>query len=107
MQETCRKTIGWLVLAAALFALTAATPLAAAAGPELRAAPLSAAFLRYQADVTLRHTLGLDRVPGPPPALVPAPMDPSAFGGVRLDAALASYPSSYDLRTYRDRKSVV
>ena len=100
MQGTCRKTFGWLVLAAAVFALTAATPLAAAAGPELHAAPLSAAFLRYQADVTLRHTFGLDRVPGPQSALVPAPMDPSAFGGVRLDAALASYPSSYDLRTY-------
>ena len=37
------------MLGAALFAPAVAAPLAAA-GPELRAAPLSAEFLHYQAD---------------------------------------------------------
>ena len=103
MRSLSRSTVIWLALLAALLVLAVAAPLAAAAGPELRAAPFSAEFLRYQADFRLRHTLGLDRVPGFRPGLVPTPMDPSAFGGARLAAARASDASdasSYDLRTY-------
>ena len=100
MHALYRRTIPWLALVAALFVLVLAAPLTASAGPKLRAAPLSAEFLRYQADLKLRQTLGLDRVPGFRPGVVPAPMDPSAAGSARLDAARAAYPSTYDLRTY-------
>jgi C1A family cysteine protease len=100
MHAPYRRTIPWLALVAALFALILAAPLAASAGPVLRAAPHSAEFQRYQADLKLRQTLGLDRVPGFRPGVVPAPMDPSAAGSARLDAARGAYPSSYDLRAY-------
>jgi C1A family cysteine protease len=46
----------------------------------------------------MRHAIGLDRVPGFRPGLVPTPMDPSTYGGARLDAARRTYPSSFDLR---------
>jgi C1A family cysteine protease len=98
MRATYRTGFIWLALAAAMLVLTAAAPLAAAAGPELRAAPPSADFLRYQADFKVRHTLGLDRVPGFRPGLVPAPMDVTYLKGTRQAAPLASFPSSYDLR---------
>ena len=99
MRSLSRSTFIWLALLAALFVLAVAAPLAAATGPELRAAPLSAEFLRYQADFKLRHTLGLDRVPGFRPGLVPAPMDISYLKGARSAPPLATYASSYDLRT--------
>ena len=98
MHGAHRKTCSWLALGAALLVLAVAAPLAAAAGAELRAAPLSAAFVRYQAELKLRRTLGLDRVPGFRPGLIPAPMDPPASSGARLGAARASYPPSFDLR---------
>jgi len=98
MRSTYRRGFIWLALAAAMLVLTAAPPLAAAAGPELRAAPPSAEFLRYQADFKTRHTLGLDRVPGFRPGLVPAPMDVTYLKGTRQAAPLAAFPSSYDLR---------
>ncbi|MCX6363154.1 MAG: lectin like domain-containing protein [Actinobacteria bacterium] len=85
------------MLGVAVLVLFVAAPLAAA-GHQLRAAPLSAEFLRYQAEFKLRHVLGLDAVPGFRPGLIPSPLDASAFRGARLDAARASYPSSYDLR---------
>ena len=99
MHGNHRKTFGWLVLGVALFVLAVATPLAAAAGPELRAAPLSAEFLRYQADVKLRHALGLDRVPGFRPGLVPAPMDISYLKRARIAPPTVTYASSFDLRS--------
>jgi C1A family cysteine protease len=99
MRSLSRSTFIWLALLAALFVLAVAAPLAAAAGPELRAAPLSAEFLRYQADFKLRHTLGLDRVPGFRPGLVPAPMDISYLKGARSAPPMATYATSYDLRT--------
>ncbi|HEY5388335.1 MAG TPA: lectin like domain-containing protein, partial [Thermoleophilia bacterium] len=98
MRATYCKGVMWLALAAAMLVLTAAAPLAAAAGAELRAAPPSAEFLRYQADFKVRHTLGLDRVPGFRPGLVPAPMDVTYLKGTRQAAPLAAFPSSYDLR---------
>ena len=61
MRGTYRKTFVWLALVAAVLVLAVAAPLAVAAGAELRAASPSAEFLRYQADVELRHTLGLVR----------------------------------------------
>ncbi len=100
MRETYRTTFAWLVLGAAVLALAVSAPWAAAS-PQLRAAPLSPAFLRYRADFKLRHALGLDRVPGFRPGLIPSPLDASAFGGARLAAAArASYPASYDLRDH-------
>ena len=98
MHGTSRKKSGWLALAAALFVLIAVAPLAAAAGPEPGAAPLSAEFLRYQADFKVRHTLGLDRVPGFRPGLVPAPMDVSHLKGARSAPPTVTYAPSYDLR---------
>ena len=101
MHTPYRRTISWLALLIALSALVLAAPLAASAAPKLRGAPLSAEFLRYQADFKVRHTLGLDRVPSFRSGLVPAPMDPSAIEGALPGAAArASYPSSYDLRDH-------
>jgi len=100
------KRFGWLALVAALFVLSVATPLAAAIGPDLRAAPLSAEFLRYQADLKLRHTLGLDRIPGFRPGLIPAPMDRSYLKDIRSAPPMTTYASTYDLRTQGKLTSV-
>jgi hypothetical protein len=62
MRGLSRSTSLWLALLATLFVFAVAAPLAAATGPTLRAAPLSAEFLRYQADIKAKHILGLDRV---------------------------------------------
>ena len=99
MHAAFRKRLLWLALVAAPLALAIAAPLAAAAGPELRAAPLSAAFLSYQADFTSRHTLGLDRVPGFRPGLVPAPMDVSNLKGARIAPPMVTYAPAFDLRS--------
>ena len=93
-----RRTLVLLTAAAALF-LLAATSLAAAAGQEPRAAPLSPEFLRYRASVELRHTLGLDRVPGFRPGLVLAPMDVSYLRGRGIAPPAVSFASSFDLRS--------
>jgi len=99
MHAAFRTRLLWLALVAAPLALAIAAPLAAAAGPELRAAPLSAAFLRYQADFRLRHTLGLDRVPGFRPGLVPAPKDVSDLKGARIAPPMVTYAPAFDLRS--------
>jgi C1A family cysteine protease len=99
MRRPYRTAIPWLALVAAVFALILAAPLGASAAPKLRAAPHSDEFQRYQAQLELRHDLGLDRVPGFRPGLVPAPMDPPAAGSARLDGARAAYPPSFDLRS--------
>ena len=93
------RIVAPLLLAAALIMVSLAAPPAWAVGPQLEAAPLSADFVRYQADLKVSRSLGWDRIPGSQPGLVPAPMDPPAFGGARLDAARGVYPASYDLRT--------
>ena len=72
MRGHSRSTFIWTALLAALLVITAAASVAAAR-PELRAAPFSAGFLRYQADAALRHTPRLDRAPGFLTGLVPAP----------------------------------
>jgi C1A family cysteine protease len=99
MRSLSRSTFIWLTLLVVMLLLAVAAPLATAAGPALRAAPLSAEFLRYQADLKLRHTLGLDRVPGFRPGLVPAPLDVSSLKGARSAPRSATYATSYDLRT--------
>ncbi len=99
MRATYRKTFVWLALTAALLVLCVAVPVAAAAGPELRAAPLSAEFLRYQADLEMRHTLGLDRVPGFRPGVIPAPMDISYLRGRHIAPPRVTYAASFDLRS--------
>lgn len=99
MHARCPRIVAPLVLAAALIMVSLAAPPVWAAGPQLKAAPLSAEFLRYQADLNVRRSLGPDMIPGSRTGLVPAPMDPPAFGGARLDAARGVYPASYDLRT--------
>jgi len=95
-----RKTLSWLALLTALCLLGLAAPFAAQAGPTLSSPPLSDEFLEYQADLKLSRAMGSDRLPGFRPGLIPTPMDPSAYGGVRLAAARGAYPSSYDLRSY-------
>ncbi len=99
MRARCLRIVAPLVLAAALIMVSLAAPPAWAAGLRLKAAPLSAEFLRYQADLKVRRSLGPDMIPGSRPGLVPAPVDPPAYGGARLDAARGAYPASYDLRT--------
>jgi C1A family cysteine protease len=99
MYARCPRIVAPLVLAAALITVSLAAPRAWAAGPRLEAAPFSAEFLRYQADLKVSRSLGWDRLPGFRLGLVPTPMDPPASGDARLDAARGVYPASYDLRT--------
>jgi hypothetical protein len=75
MGAPSRRGLTWLLLLAALFVPAATPPLAAATGLELGAAPLSAAFLRYQADFKITPALDLDGVQGFQPGLVPARVD--------------------------------
>ena len=97
--EAYPRALGLLALVLALLlALLLASSPAGAASAKLSAQPLSADFLKYQAEQRQRQALGLDRVPWSRLGLIPAPMDPpKAHGGALLEAE-TTYPASFDLR---------
>jgi C1A family cysteine protease len=97
--EAYPRALGLLALVIALLlALLLASSPAGAASAKLSAQPLSADFLKYQAEQRQRQALGLDGVPWSRLGLIPAPMDPpKAHGGALLEAE-TTYPASFDLR---------
>jgi C1A family cysteine protease len=97
MNAVHRGPIAWLALLIVLFVIVLAAPLAASAAPKLSAAPLSPEFLRYQADLEVRQAVGLDRIPGFRPGLVPEPMVPPASSSGRRATAGRAYASSFSL----------
>ncbi len=99
MKLAHRKAPAWFVAATVLILLAVAAPVAAAAGTELRAAPLSPEFDRYQAAQEMKEALGLDRLTGVRRGLTPAPMDISYLAGRRVAPPSLTYASSFDLRS--------
>ncbi|MCX6363152.1 MAG: S8 family peptidase [Actinobacteria bacterium] len=96
MRGRSRSTLIWLALLAALLAPAMAAPLAAAAGPSLRAAVFSTGVQRHQAGAELKQTLGLNRVPVPSVQAAQTPQAGAAYAAgevlvlLRAGASLSS-----------------
>ena len=95
-----RGRTAWLAALGSALVFLVASPLASAAGPSLRAAPLSKEFQAYRAELEVKKAMTFGGALGHGLGLVPEPVDLSLLRGVGDAPRVAreALPSSYDLR---------